>query len=183
MRKIILGYGSLLSAKWWKNTLKRVEEKDLIYTKLKWFKRIWSYTSDIFLTDENKVYGWVFLDIEKDKKFEIDTFWVIVDDEEFEKIRLREKTYDMIDVTENIKNPIKWYRYFTAYLKDKNKKCNKEKVIPWKYLDFVAEILIQYGDEFRKKFYDTTFWLKNFAIKSGNYKFIDDEINKNTWKI
>jgi len=75
MRKIILGYGSLLSAKWWKNTLKRVEEKDLIYTKLKWFKRIWSYTSDIFLTDENKVYGWVFLDIEKDKKFEIDTFW------------------------------------------------------------------------------------------------------------
>ena len=184
MDKIIVWYGSLLFLDWWKKTIKRkLTENDLIYTELLNFKRIWSYTSDIKSLNDNKLYCWVFLDIEKDESFSINVCGLKVTDNEFDDISLREKTYDMIDITENIKNPIKWYRYFTAYLKDKNKKCNKEKVIPKKYIDFINENLKKFDKKFQNKYYSTTFWEENFRKLEWDYIFLDNDINKATWRI
>ena len=107
MKKVIFGYGSLLFPEWRNKTFKRkIDWDDMIYLELQWFKRIWSPTSLIKSKnkEDNKIYNGLFLDIIEAKNDSVNWFWVIVNDEEFEAIKMREKTYKMLDITDKIKN-------------------------------------------------------------------------------
>ena len=184
MKKIIFWYGSLLSAEWWNRTLERkVTNNDLIYLELKWFKRVWSYTNPIiFINEQNKIYWGVFLDIIEDNDSIINWYWVELSDKEFNLIERREKWYKMLDITDFIVNKDNSYKYFTSYLINKNIKNNYNKVIPKKYYDFVEDILKKQSNKFIDMYRELTEKI-NYILKDGEYKFLDNDINKATWRI
>ncbi len=182
MKKVIFWYGSLLSTDGWNKTLKRkITEKDLIFLTLKWYKRTWTNTSLIMFLDTNEVYYWCFLNLKKDDDFFVEWFWVVVNDEEFELIKTREKTYDMIDITDSIVEKKDGYRYYAAYLEKWYDSKWYEKVIPWKYLDFVNKAVAKLWKEFKRK-YDNAMCKNDCKIVYWDYKFLDEEINKASWR-
>ena len=181
MKKIIFGYGSLLFPEWWNKTLKRkITWEDMIYLELQWFKRIWSPTS--LIKFQNKIYNWLFLDIIESNDNFVNGFWVVVNDEEFNLIEMREKTYKMIDITEKIKNKSNNFLYYTAYLIDKNPNSKYGVVLPKKYYDFVETNLEKMSNEFIKNYRENTENNRNYKILDWNYVFVDEDINKVTWR-
>ncbi len=184
MKKIIFWYGSLLWAEWWNKTLNRkIYSNDLKYIEVKWFKRVWNYTNPIIFLDEpKKIYWWVFLDIIEDSKSILNWYGLEVSDYEFELIKQREKWYKMLNITKNIINPLKWYEYFTSYLINKNNNNWLNNIIARKYVDFVEAIVNNYSKDFILKYRKSTSVIK-FHIKDWDYKFVDNNINKATWRI
>jgi len=170
MKKVIFWYWSLLSASWWNSTLKReVSEDDMIYLELQWYKRVWTPTIEITFEDKKTCYNWVFLDIKKCKNCFVNGYWLVVSDDEFDMISKRELAYEMIDVTDNIKQKQDWYSYFTAYIKLKNDdvcyESDESYIIPKKYHDLIMWILDKKPEEFRKNYLNNT--------NEPNYKLLD----------
>lgn len=181
MKKVIIWYGSLLSSEGWNKTLSRkVNDSDMMYIELKWYKRLWSCTNPLKFENDENIYWWVFLDIIEDENSILNAFWVEVSDEEFNLISIREKPYKMEDVTNYVLNKKEWYVYYISYLIDKNQSYWVENVIPKKYYDFVENILDKLWEDFRKQYNKSTI-KPSYNLKEGEYKFLDPEINKLTW--
>lgn len=185
MKKIIFWYWSLLTASWWNSTLKReIKDEDLIYLELDWYKRVWTPTIEIKFENKKTSYNWVFLDIKKCNKCFVNWYWVEVLDNEFDMISKRELAYEMIDVTNNIKNKKPWYQYYTAFIKLKNKNICYESddsyIIPKKYHDKIMNVLDTQTKEFKTNYLKNTS-KPSYKLLDWFYNFCNPLIDYYTW--
>lgn len=180
---LVFGYGSLIDTEGWNLTLKRdIQKKDLKYTIVNNYVRTWTAMSKVFFSDSKDAQIALFLDLTKSSNLKTNGYSLEVSKSEFQKIRKREKSYEMIDITSSVENPLENSIYYAAIV-NSDKKCTdfSKAFIPQKYYNFVENAVNKSFDEIQKKFFiDNTIQNKKLQFKNKNYKFFDNEINENT---
>ena len=176
----LFGFGSLINLASAQKSFKRVlTQNDLIPVKIKGYKRVWNALESIVF-DKECVDG-VFLNIQKDENSILYGVVIEISQKELEILKLREKNYSCITIktqdilSQNIKNDL------TAFMTTNPKKIaslgSSNCFIPSKYIDVVKNALENYDEDFKENFKEI-FQNYPFAIKEGNYTFLDPIQNK-----
>jgi hypothetical protein len=176
----LFGFGSLINLASAQKSFERVlTQNDLIPVKIKGYKRVWNALESIVF-DKECVDG-VFLNIQKDENSILYGVVIEISQKELEILKLREKNYSCITIktqdilSQNIKNDL------TAFMTTNPKKIaslgSSNCFIPSKYIDVVKNALENYDEDFKKNFKEI-FQNYPFAIKEGNYTFLDPIQNK-----
>lgn len=176
----LFGFGSLINLASAQKSFERVlTQNDLIPVKIKGYKRVWNALESIVF-DKECVDG-VFLNIQKDENSILYGVVIEISQKELEILKLREKNYSCITIktqdilSQNIKNDL------TAFMTTNPKKIaslgSSNCFIPSKYIDVVKNALENYDEDFKENFKEI-FQNYPFAIKEGNYTFLDPIQNK-----
>lgn len=176
----LFGFGSLINLASAQKSFERVlTQNDLIPVKMKGYKRVWNALESIVF-DKECVDG-VFLNIQKDENSILYGVVIEISQKELEILKLREKNYSCITIktqdilSQNIKNDL------TAFMTTNPKKIaslgSSNCFIPSKYIDVVKNALENYDEDFKENFKEI-FQNYPFAIKEGNYTFLDPIQNK-----
>lgn len=176
MKRKIVGYGSLLAPKGWNVSLKRnINWNDLEYVKFDGYKRTWTAFTKVKIN--NKEIEGCFLDISEDKNSICNGFALEVTNEEFEIINTREKDYELKDITKNIENPEDGFTYYTSYRIKKTPENKDNAFVLENYINIVVSCLNDMTKE-QNNIYQKTTRIPEYPIISGDYRFIDESINK-----
>ena len=176
----LFGFGSLINLASAQKSFERVlTQNDLIPVKIKGYKRVWNALESIVF-DKECVDG-VLINIQKDENSILYGVVIEISQKELEILKLREKNYSCITIktqdilSQNIKNDL------TAFMTTNPKKIaslgSSNCFIPSKYIDVVKNALENYDEDFKKNFKEI-FQNYPFAIKEGNYTFLDPIQNK-----
>lgn len=181
MKKIkVVGYGSLLNYENWNLTIKDrdIKKEDCEEVLINDCIRTWTAFTEI-KTENNEVLEARFLDITFKKSYRTNRIAIEVSKEEFNEIKIREKSYLYKKITNRIDEKEKGYDYYTRYSPIKEPKNINNAFIMKDYLNIVDKSLEVIGDKHRKLYNQSTM-ISNLKIKEGKYRFIDEEINKRT---
>ena len=184
MEKIgILGYGSLINSQSASRTLKReLLVADLHEAILYNYRRSWTYWAYVHSVYLDSLVKGVFLNVEYDQKAMINGVIFKVNNEELEYLKSREKNYDCVDVTTNVKlndSSIKFDKVFT-FVGNESNQINLTEInlfIFKKYIAIVEEGVKDFGTEFSELFQLTTGKMEVPLIE-GDYLFTDNEQQK-----
>ena len=176
----LFGFGSLINLASAQKSFERVlTQNDLIPVKIKGYKRVWNALE--YLVFDNECVDGVFLNIQKDENSILYGVVIEISQKELEILKLREKNYSCITIktqdilSQNIKNDL------TAFMTTNPKKIaslgSSNCFIPSKYIDVVKNALENYDEDFKENFKEI-FQNYPFAIKEGNYTFLDPIQNK-----
>ena len=179
----ILGYGSLISFQSASRTLKRnLTHADLHEAILYDYKRTWTYWAYVHSIYLDKIIKGVFLNIENNPYSKLNGVVFEVSSQELEYLKSREKNYDCVDVTKNIKL-IKTQSSFDiiyAFVGNESNLINlteQDLFVFKKYISIVEEGLKTFDEEFSNLFRETTNNIQVPLIE-GDYNFIDNEQQK-----
>lgn len=113
MNTCIFGYGSLINRKSTEKALKRqLDLKNMVPAIMIGYKRVWRAGEQLWFEAINQQKTGVFLDIEECEGASINEVLIEVSLAELNQLMIREKNYDCIDVTANVK-PQTCRRVFT----------------------------------------------------------------------
>lgn len=170
----IFGYGSLINEASLAKTIGReIRLSDSDVVQVKGFKRVWNYKVKVESLLLSKIVEATYLNLVTSKDSYVNGVIIKVTKDEFEKLKLREKYYSVIEVSEKIIDK-KYEKVYTFLCEDKKyiaEKGDENAVIMKKYIDMVESGCKNIGDSFLKEFIETTD-SKNFEIIDGEYKFI-----------
>lgn len=176
MNKYIFGYGSLINLDSIAKTIERkVLKSEIIPTIVFGYSRIWNYKARVFSEKLNKNVDAVYLNLKESKKKYVNGIIFKISDAELDKLKLREKHYSLVDISDktNLKDKYNIYT-FICYHEDHLAKKTSEAYVFKKYLEIVNKGCDEMGPEFKQIYVDTTENIP-FKIMDGEYKFIINE--------
>ena len=180
----VLGYGSLMNVESASRTLKReIKLSDLIQVNLLGYARVWTVKDKIYSEKLAKRVDAVFLNIEKSSNFGqgINCILIKITQAELEKIKIREKNYNCIDVSNSVKpkqdksiDPSSKIFAFIGKDTSKIKKKDPNLFIMGMYIKMVLTACRNLGVNFLQEFKNTT-QIARFKVIDGNYVFVELE--------
>jgi cation transport regulator ChaC len=178
----VFGYGSLINPKSVNKTLKRdIIISDLIPCFLTNFVRSWNVKDSIMSEELNQPIEGVFLNITESLQSEMNGVIFKVTNDEFEQMKLREKNYNYIDISDKIKiyssqnDNSKLNGVVYTFIAKPNYIANKLDTncyVMQNYIGIIEDGLSYYDDAFKKRFEATTAKIE-FPILKGKYTFLD----------
>ena len=182
MKKYIFGYGSLINLESASRTLKRtLFTSDVETVVLSNYSREWNLFDDVFSSNLDKQVNAVFLNITPNDNGKINGLAIGVSDEELEYLKIREKNYLCVDVSEYIKKSKKFFKAgepFQVFTFVGKKEClttsfpDNRYFVFSKYISIVENGVSSFGKSFKAKFIETTGTIE-FPIIDGDYSFIN----------
>jgi cation transport regulator ChaC len=181
MKIYIFGYGSLMSAKSASKTLKRnITLDDLIPITVQGYRRLWSLKERVFSVALEKEVSVAFLDIEPDLGAMINGTLMQINQGDFDYLRIREKNYKCIDITQAALFEEENCQIYTFVASEEHKihDTNKQDVyIMRRYVNLVESACEKFGVDFVET-YKTTTLPTSLPILDGDYHFVDPEQRK-----
>ena len=178
----IFGYGSLLSINSAQKTFKReLKQDDFIPVTLQGYEKIWNSIEYIVFENEKEIKKGIFLNLKKDFKSKTNGILLKISPEEFDFLKLREKSYSCISLNPDdiigFKTKENIYTFITTNKEKIANQGDKNCFIPRKYISLLEEGAKAYEEKFSKEFIES---YQNFLfdIKDGVYKFSDPIQNK-----
>ncbi len=173
----LFGFGSLINLKSAQKSFERtLTQEDLIPVELIGYKKVWSSIESITFEDKIDVNG-IFLNLAKDESTSTLGVMIEITADEFENLKKREKNYSCITVD---KSYIKGFEakddvtFFMTTREDKiAKKGDKDCFIPSKYIDLVKNALVNYDEDYQKRYEKEALQDFPFPLKDGTYGFSD----------
>ncbi len=172
----IFGYGSLINLPSVSNALKRTLNKsDLLPVVLDGYVRSWRGKETLLFETLGRTATGAFLDLKSEAKSYVNGVLVTVNEKELEQLKLREKNYDCIEVTDSIRGAASAGPVFTFVAKSDHlvREIDSDIYIPQLYIDMVIEGCRAMGEEFLREYEKTTEPL-SLAVLDGPYSFIDE---------
>ncbi len=183
----VFGYGSLINPKSVNKTLSReIVISDLIPCSLDGYIRTWDVKDDILSVQLNKQVHGVFLNLQKAHGKNVTGVIFEVTEQEFEKMKIREKNYDYVDISGHIhllekagqkKSPADVVYTFIAKPAFIASAADTNTFIMKNYINIIEEGLLNYDEEFQEKF-RLSMGIMSFPILEGAYTFLDPEQRK-----
>lgn len=176
----IFGYGSLVNILSAQKSFKRVlKQEDFIPVVIKGYKKVWNSIEYIIFEKEEKVSNGIFLNLQKDESVKTNGILLKITQEEFEFLKLREKNYSCIELSEieEFETSEKIYTFMTTNKEKLANRSSENCFIPQKYISLVEDGLSSYSKEFKESFINSYFDFP-FLIKDGTYIFSDPIQNK-----
>ena len=177
----IFGFGSLVNKASAQKSFKRVlKDEDFIPVILKGYGKVWNSIEHVIFENEKNISNAVFLNLEENKNLETNGILLKITEEEFKFLKIREKNYSCIELTEieGFDTDEKIYTFMTTK-KDKiaTLKDSHNCFIPKRYIELLENGLEPYSENFRKEFIKS-YSSFPFQIKDGSYIFSDPIQNK-----
>lgn len=170
----IFGYGSLINPFSASMTLGRsLSKNDIICIEIKNHIRIWDIVVNVLLNQSNILIPMnaLFLDIRESVGKITNGVLIKVKKKDLEKMDIREKQYERIDVTKNIFPPLSNDDIIYTYKGRKeffSKNYENIKILN-EYKKIIDTGIQYWGNSFSKKFFSSTL-LKEVEIVKGSYK-------------
>lgn len=179
MKNYVFGYGSLINLESAEKTLGRaVRDEEVRIVDADDFARLWRLVVQVTVTGyrDNPVNA-VFLDIVDQVGEKCNGILIEVSKDELERLDVREKYYDRIDITENVRPRVSDGKVFVY---QGNPKFFAENFpnprILAQYKDIVRKGTLHWGKDFARNFEQTT-RPHRFETIEGPYKFHDPDQN------
>lgn len=177
----LFGYGSLINLQSAQKSFKRkLKQSDLIPVELSGYVKIWNSIETIKFKDGIDING-VFLNLHKEKDKSTNGVIIKIDNDELERLKIREKNYSCIVIDKSaIKNITLDEDLVTFITTNENKLAkigDKNCFIPKKYLEILTNSYLYYSDNFVREFQESINHFP-FEIKEGTYNFSDPMQNK-----
>lgn len=176
----IFGYGSLINRTSAGRTLKRtIEPSALILSRITGYRRGWTLKEQVFYEQSKASIQAVFLDIEPDTDSGLNGVLIAISDEELGRLKLREKNYNLIDITHQVRiddgpslGPNDQVVTFVA-MEDFKVGANSQNVfVMQRYIDLIETGCRSLGADFLELYRKTTEPVP-FPILDGAYRFVD----------
>lgn len=168
----VFGYGSLINRLSIARTTVRVPElHELMPNRLRGFERIWDYRATIFSEMLQRTVEAVYLNIRIHGPSSLNGVTFAVNEEELERLRKRERHYEMIDCNEALDLPVPGRVVtFMCTHPDHLALPGSEGHVLTQYLDIVAKGCADFGPAFIQEFERTTAPI-GFPMLTGGYSF------------
>jgi dephospho-CoA kinase len=181
MKVYIFGYGSLMSPASVGRTLKRdVTLNDLIPVMVQGYRRLWSLKERVFSIALQEEISVAFLDIEPVPGAMVNGTLVQINQEEFDYLKIREKNYKCIDITQTTSFEEEDCQIYTFIANEEHKIHDADSqgiYIMRRYVNLVESACKQFGNDFVET-YKTTTLPTSLPILDGDYHFVDPEQRK-----
>ncbi len=182
MNKYIFGYGSLLDLNSMKSALGRHIDRDhLLSGTVIGYQRKWSAVEIVKLDNSNINIRAVFLDIQRRKNSKTNGVLIKVSENEINRLQRREKNYNCIDISDDIKiyneNNLCGQVYTFTSKKEfrlRPDSTENDNFVMSHYEEKVLHAARCMGTEFYAEYIETTA-SHSFKKIDGKYKFIDPE--------
>ena len=180
----VFGYGSLINNKSISRTLKReIADEEIYPVKLTKCSRKWRLKETVHSELLQKNVQAVFLDVElgADKKSWCNGVLFGVTDKELDSLILREKNYNMANVSNDIdflNTAPKKVIVFSAKKPFVVSAADNNLYIMQRYIQMVEEGCRHWGNDFLQSFNDTT-QKSTIPVLQGKYVFTDEQQSKN----
>jgi cation transport regulator ChaC len=178
--KYIFGYGSLLNKESASRALEEPSESiELLPAVLKGYRRSWTLKETVFSRELGKEVEAAFLDIREAAGSSVNGVLIAVDQDKLRHLSLREKNYDLIDITDHIQVPgqsefDKTSRVFTFRGTPSHRIDNRTDSVYLlaSYREKVLAGCQSLGADFVRSFQESTDE-PEFPLLNGAYTFID----------
>ena len=177
----IFGYGSLINPVSASMTLGRsLKQNDIICTEIINHIRIWDIVVNVILNRNNMLIpiNALFLDVQESVGKITNGVLIKIVRKDLEKMDIREKQYERIDVTQDIFPPLSNDDIIYTYKGRKEFFSNNYENIKilYEYKKMIDNGIQYWGNSFSEKFFSSTL-LKEVEIVKGSYKFLDEKQN------
>lgn len=173
MSLAIFGYGSLLNRKSAENALKRaLSTQDMIPALLKDHVRRWRAKEDIWFDHINAQATGIFLDLEHYEGKHVNGVLIHVTPSELDQLKLREKNYDCVDVSEYVDTDLQVFT-FVAQENHRLHGVGHHAYVPLEYIKLVEEGCMALGEDFLNAYRATTEDTASLMVMPGPYRFVD----------
>lgn len=171
----LFSYGSLINRTSAENVLKRpLTRDDLIPALLPGFQRCWRAREDLLFEALGREATGVFLDLRSAPGSQLNGVLIKISAEELVRLKLREKNYDCLDVSQALQPQLPTGQIFTFVCRPEHRAQPGEAdaYIPQRYIDMVRSGCLAIGPEFLNQ-YDATTEPTTFPVVNGTYRFLD----------
>lgn len=171
----LFSYGSLINRTSAENVLKRpLTRDDLIPALLHGFQRCWSAREDLYFEGLGRQASGIFLDLLPAPGSQLNGVVMQISPQELERLKLREKNYDCLDIAQSLQEPRPSGEVFTFVCRAEHRvrPGEPDAYIPQRYIDMVRSGCLAIGPEFLRH-YDATTAPAPFPILQGGYRFLD----------
>jgi cation transport regulator ChaC len=178
----ILGYGSLMNITSLKRALrKEISRDELLPVTLVNFQRTWSASESVFSEKLNRIIKAIFLDAQPAKGKYLNGIIFEASEEEIQNLALRERNYELVQVTGLIKVDDKYHISrsanvftFTSKMHVRAQKGDENSFVLQRYVQMVEDACLEFGEIFQKEYRATTEPIP-FELLDGGYRFVDEE--------
>jgi hypothetical protein len=179
MKNYVFGYGSIINLESAAKTLGRpIKDDDAFIVDLQNYVRIWRVVAPVIVhRDGEQLIHAVFLDIQNQVGKSVNGILIDLSIDELNKLDIREKHYNRIDITPHVRPPLDNSRIFAYQGKPQFFVENfaDPKVLA-RYVDIVYQGIRHWGTDFQEK-YEATTLPHHFDVIDGVYRFNDPEQN------
>lgn len=171
----LFSYGSLINRTSAENVLKRsVSQQEFMPALLQGFQRCWCARENLFFETLGREASGIFLDLRQAPGAQLNGVLVKISAEELVRLKLREKNYDCLDVSQSLHEPLPVGEVFTFVCRAEHRAQPGESdaYIPQRYIDMVRSGCLAIGPEFLRH-YEATTEPATFPVINGAYRFLD----------
>jgi cation transport regulator ChaC len=171
----LFSYGSLINRTSAENVLKRrLSPTELVPALLRDYLRCWWAREDLFFEVLGREAKGVFLDLRSAPGSQLNGVLIQISAEELVRLKLREKNYDCLDVSQALQPQLPAGQIFTFVCRPEHRAQPGEAdaFIPQRYIDMVRSGCLAIGPEFLNQ-YDATTEPTTFPVVHGAYRFLD----------
>ncbi len=171
----LFSYGSLINRTSAESVLKRqVTQQDLVPALLRDYLRCWSAREDLFFEALGREATGVFLDLHHAPGSQLNGVLIKITAEELVRLKLREKNYNCLDVSQLLYAPQPAGEIFTFVCRPEHRvrPDQVDAYIPQRYIDMVRSGCLAVGADFLN-LYDATTEASELPILNGAYRFLD----------
>lgn len=174
----IFGYGSLINRRSAENALKRkLSVKDMTPVTLEGYFRRWRTKENLWFDQIKAIKTGIFLDLDCHDSMHVNGVLIDITLSELNQLKLREKNYDCLDVSEHIATHIaaSSLRVFTFVAKKEYllRETDHDAYIPMEYINLVETGCKEFGDDFLNEYHATTEDITLHTVMPGHYRFVD----------
>ncbi len=176
----VFGYGSMMDAESAARAVGRpLGADDLVPSHLHGYRRTWSLKERVLAESLGREVTAVFLDLEPAPAVRVNGVVVEVSDAAFEKLKLREKNYDAVDVTARVEGspaPGSGTKVYTFVSKPAHRVATGEPAlfVMERYLEMVDRACRRLGPAFTRDYLAST-GEAGYPRLPGRYTFVDPE--------
>lgn len=170
----VFGYGSLMNKKSLATTLGRnINSSDMICAALSGYRRVWNSHAQIKDPSTGAAMDALFLNLEDSRSSQVNGILIEVNDVELNKLKIREKNYELIELDVKLINPPRAGAAVLTFIDYDTPRFGRGcAVIAQKYIEKVDASVSEFGTDFANSFWSST-EPPSAPFFEGDYRFVD----------